>query len=74
MDFPDLVYNNIGGILSLQLTDPKYAKAIAEQLGGKVNWQSVKNELSEKFAAFVKFSGQSDVIRLKVIPHYQRNS
>lgn len=73
VDFPDLVYNNIGGILSLQLTDPKYAKAIAEHLGGKVNWQSVKNELSEKFAAFVKFSGQSEVIRLKVIPYYQRN-
>lgn len=72
VDFPEPVYNNIGGILSLQLTDPKYAKGIAEHLGGKVNWQSVKNELSEKFAAFVKFSSQSDVIKFKVIPHYQR--
>lgn len=72
VDFPDLVYNNIGGILSLQLTDPKYAKSIAEHLGGKVSWQSVKNELSDKFAAFVKFSSQSDEIKLKVIPYYER--
>ncbi len=50
------VYNNIGGIMSLQLTDPKYAKTIAEHLGGKVKWQNVKNDLSSKFAAYVKFS------------------
>ena len=72
VDFPDLVYNNIGAILSLQLTDPKYAKSIAEHLGGKVSWQNVKNDLSEKFSAFVKFSSQIDVVKLRVTPYYER--
>lgn len=74
VDFPDLVYNNIGGILSLQLTDPKYAKSVAEHLGGQVSWQSVKNELSEKFAAFVKFSSHPNAIRLRVTPYYERSN
>jgi hypothetical protein len=72
VDFPDLVYNNIGAILSLQLTDPKYAKSIAEHLGGRVGWQSVKNDLSEKFSAFVKYSSRPDVIKFRVTPHYER--
>ncbi len=74
VDFPNLVYNNIGGILSLQLTDPKYAKSVAEHLGGQVSWQSVKNELSDKFAAFVKFSSHPNAIRLRVTPYYERSN
>ncbi|NMX21940.1 hypothetical protein C5S30_05820 [ANME-1 cluster archaeon GoMg4] len=72
VDFTDVVYNNIGGIMSLQLTDPKYAKTIAEHLGGKVKWQNVKNDLSAKFAAYVKFSQKPDAIKFEVIPHYER--
>jgi len=72
IDFPDLVYNNIGGILSLQLTDPKYAKSVAEHLGGAVSWQNIKNDLSAKFSAYAKFSSQKDVVKLMVIPYYKR--
>ena len=72
VDFTDVVYNNIGGIMSLQLTDPKYAKTIAEHLGGKVKWQNVKNDLSSKFAAYVKFSQKPDAIRFDVTPHFER--
>ena len=72
VDFPDLVYNNIGGILSLQLTDPKYAKSVAEHLGGAVSWQNIKNDLSTKFSAYAKFSSQKDVVKLMVIPYYKR--
>ena len=72
VDFTDVVYNNIGGIMSLQLTDPKYAKSIAEHLGGKVTWQNVKNDLSSKFSAYVKFSQNPDAIRFDVIPHFER--
>ncbi len=72
VDFTDVVYNNIGGIMSLQLTDPKYAKSIAEHLGGKVTWQNVKNDLSSKFSAYVKFSQNPAAIRFGVIPHYER--
>ena len=72
VDFTDVVYNNIGGIMSLQLTDPKYAKTIAEHLGGKVTWKNVKNDLSYKFSAFVKFSQNPDAIRFDVIPYYKR--
>jgi len=72
VDFTDVVYNNIGGIMSLQLTDPKYAKTIAEHLGGKVTWKNVKNDLSSKFSAFVKFSQNPDAIRFDVIPYYKR--
>ncbi len=72
VDFTDVVYNNIGGIMSLQLTDPKYAKSIAEHLGGKVTWRNVKNDLSSKFSAYVMFSRNSAAIRFSVIPHYER--
>ena len=72
VDFPDLVYNNVGGVLSLQLTDPKYAKSVAEHLGGTVSWQNIKNELSVKFSAYAKFSSQRDVVKLKVTPYYER--
>ena len=72
VDFTDVVYNNIGGIMSLQLTDPKYAKSIAEHLGGKVTWQNVKNDLSSKFSAYVKFSQNPDAIRFDVTPHFER--
>ena len=72
VDFTDVVYNNIGGILSLCLPDPPYAKKVAEHLGGKVTWQDVKNSLSGKFSAFVKFSSRPEAIRLQVTPHYQR--
>jgi hypothetical protein len=72
VDFTDVVYNNIGGIMSLQLTDPKYAKTIAEHLGGKVKWQNVKNDLSSKFSAYAKFSQHPAAIRFDVIPHYKR--
>jgi len=72
VDFSDLVYNNIGGILSLQLGEPKFAKSIAEHLGGRISWRSVKNDLSTKFFAFVKFSSQPDAIKLRVTPYYER--
>ena len=72
VDFTDVVYNNIGGIMSLQLIDPKYAKSIAEHLGGKVAWRNVKNDLSSKFSAYVKFSSNENAIRLDVVPHYER--
>ncbi len=72
VDFTDVVYNNIGGIMSLQLTDPKYAKSIAEHLGGKVTWQNVKNDLSSKFSAYVKFSSNRDAIRFDAVPFYER--
>ncbi|MEW5949010.1 MAG: DUF87 domain-containing protein, partial [Thermodesulfobacteriota bacterium] len=71
VDFADLVYNNIGGIVSLQLTEPKYAENIAKHLGGGVKWQDVKNGLSEKFSAYVKFSSKPEVIKFKVLPHYE---
>jgi hypothetical protein len=74
VDFTDVVYNNIGGILSLCLPDPTYAKKVAEHLGGKVNWQDVKNNLSSKFSAFVKFSSRPDAIALKIIPFYERKA
>lgn len=74
VDFTDVVYNNIGGILSLCLTDPNYAKKVAEHLGGKVTWQNVKNDLASKFSAFVKFSSRPDVVAFKVIPFYERQS
>nr|MDO8081706.1 type IV secretion system DNA-binding domain-containing protein [Candidatus Freyarchaeota archaeon] len=72
VDFPDLVFNNIGGVMSLQLTDPKFAKNMAEHLGGEITWKNVKNDLSQKFSAYVKFSNLRDVTRFKVIPYYER--
>lgn len=72
VDFTDVVYNNIGGIMSLQLTGPKYAKSIAEHLGGKVTWRNVKNDLSSTFSAYVKFSSNENAIRFDVVPHYER--
>lgn len=72
VDFTDLVYNNVGGILTLQITDPKYAKNIALHLGGDVDWKFVKNKLSDKFSACVKFSHQDKNIKFKVMPHYER--
>ena len=72
VDFTDVVYNNIGGIMSLQLIDPKYAKSIAEHLGGKVTWRNVKNDLSSKFSGYVKFSSNENAIRFDVVPHYER--
>lgn len=72
VDFTDLVYNNVGGILTLQITDPKYAKNIAQHLGGDVDWKFVKNKLSDKFFACVKFSSHDQNIKFKVIPHYER--
>jgi len=72
VDFPDLVYNNIGGLMSLQLTDPNFAKKIAEHLGGEIDWKNVKNDLSQKFSAYVKFSNRRDVIKFKTIPYYLR--
>jgi len=72
VDFTDVVYNNIGGIMSLQLIDPKYAKSIAEHLGGKVTWKNVKNDLSSKFSAYVKFSSNENAIGFDVVPHYER--
>jgi len=72
VDFTDVVYNNIGGIMSLCLPNPNYAKKVAAHLGGEVTWQNVKNDLSSKFSAFVKFSSRPDVIAFKVIPFYER--
>ena len=72
VDFTDLVYNNVGGILTLQITAPKYAKIIAQHLGGDVDWKFVKNELSDEFSACVKFSHRDQNIKFKVMPHYER--
>lgn len=72
VDFTHVVYNNIGGILSLCLTEPTYAKTVAEHLGGKVGWQDIKNGLSSKFSAYVKFSSHPDAIRFRVTPFYER--
>ncbi|MCK5217859.1 MAG: ATP-binding protein, partial [Methanosarcinales archaeon] len=72
VDFTNLVYNNVGGILTLQITDPKYAKNIAQHLGGDVDWKFVKNKLSDKFSACVKFSRRDQNIKFKVMPHYER--
>lgn len=72
VDFTDLVYNNVGGILTLQLTDPKYAKNIAQHLGGDVDWKFVKNKLSDKFSACVKFSRNDQNIKFRVKPQYER--
>ena len=78
VDFPDFVYNNVGGVLSLQLTNPKYAKQIAgflslQHLGGRNEWQRVMDDLSEKFSAFVRFFGsQSAGVKIRVTPYYER--
>lgn len=72
VDFTDVVYNNSGGVLSLCVPDPHYAKKIAEHLGGNVTWQNVKNDLSGKFSAYVKFSSRPDVVAFRVIPFYER--
>jgi hypothetical protein len=72
VDFTDLVYNNVGGILTLQLTDPKYAKNIAQHLGGDVDWKFVKNKLSDKFSACVKFSRNDQSIKFRVTPQLER--
>lgn len=72
VDFTHVVYNNIGGILSLCLTEPKYGKTVAEHLGGKVTWQDIKNGLSSKFSAYVKFSSHPDAILFRVTPFYER--
>jgi len=71
-DFTNVVYNNVGGILSLQLTDSKYAKNIAGQLGGEISWKEIKNGLSQQFSAYVKFTSEENAIRFLITPYYMR--
>ncbi len=72
VDFTELVYNNLGGILSLQLNEPKYAKKISEHLGGDIKWQEIKNDLSSKFSAIVKFTSAPNAIKFKISPYFKR--
>lgn len=69
VDFTDLVYNNIGAILSLQLNEPKYAKNVGEKIG--VSGDEIKDGLSEKFSAYVRFSN-SGAVKFKIKPYYER--
>ena len=71
-DFTNVVYNNVGGILSLQLTDSKYAKNIAGQLGGEISQKEIINGLSQQFSAYVKFTSKENAIRFVVKPYYMR--
>ena len=70
VDFTDLVYNNVGATLSLQLNEPKYAKNVAEKIG--VSGESLKDGLSEKFSAYIRFSKSPEPIKFKIKPYYER--
>ncbi len=70
VDFTDLVYNNVGAILSLQLNEPKYAKNVGEKIG--VTGDEIKDGLSEKFSAYVRFSNSPGAIKFKIKPYYER--
>ncbi|MHA1381848.1 MAG: ATP-binding protein [Candidatus Helarchaeota archaeon] len=70
-DFTGVVYNNIGGIISLQLTEPTYADKIAKQLGGRVTGKNIM-DLVSKFSAYVKFYSKKDAIRFNIKPYFQR--
>ena len=70
VDFTDLVYNNVGTTLSLQLNEPKYAKNVAEKIG--VSGESLKDGLSEKFSAYIRFSKSPEPIKFKIKPYYER--
>ena len=72
VDFTDLVYNNVGGILSLQLNEPKYAKKVGENLS--VSGDALKDGLSEKFSAYVRFSNSPGAVKFKIKPYYERLS
>ncbi len=72
VDFTELVYNNLGGLMSLQLNEPKYAKKISEHLGGDIKWKEIKNDLSSKFSAIVKFTSAPNAIKLKILPYFKR--
>ena len=72
VDFTELVYNNVGATLSLQLNEPKYAKNVAEKIG--VSGESLKDGLSEKFSAYVRFSNSPKPIKFKIKPYYERVS
>ena len=68
---PELAFDNTGAILSFRITDSKNAKNLAEHLG--VSDQVLNKNLSEKFSAVVKFSTQSEVSKLSVIPYFQKD-
>jgi len=72
VDFTELVYNNVGATLSLQLNEPKYAKNVAEKIG--VSGESLKDGLSEKFSAYIRFSKSPEPIKFKIKPYYERVS
>jgi hypothetical protein len=72
VDFTELVYNNVGATLSLQLNEPKYAKNVAEKIG--VSGESLKDGLSEKFSAYIRFSNFPKPIKFKIKPYYERVS
>lgn len=69
-DFTDLVYNNVGATLSLQLNEPKYAKSVAEKIG--VSGEALKDGLSEKFSAYIRFSKAPEPTKFKIKPYYIR--
>ena len=68
VDFTEVVYNNIGALVSLQLNEPKYAKKVAENLGVKM--KDLIEGLSEKFSAYVRFS-RSNAIKFRITPYFK---